>query len=82
MMQWLGLAGGLMVAFGFVPQIFKAWRTRSTGDISTWTLLVIISGGLLYTAYSILVGDPVFITINVLATGNTLLLLLLKLRYR
>jgi len=81
-MQWLGFAGGLMVAFGFVPQIVKAWQTRSTGDISVWTLLVIISGGLLYTAYSFLVGDPVFITINLLATGNTLLLLALKLRFK
>jgi len=81
-MQWLGFAGGLMVAFGFVPQIIKAWQTRSTGDISIWTLLVIITGGLFYTAYSFLVGDPVFITINLLATGNTLLLLALKLHFK
>lgn len=81
-MQWLGLAGGLMVAFGFVPQIFKALRTRSTGDLSIYTLLVIFTGGLFYTAYSIHIGDPVFITINFLATGNTLFLLILKLRFR
>jgi MtN3 and saliva related transmembrane protein len=81
-MQWLGFAGGLMVAFGFVPQIVKALRSRSTGDISLVMLLVIFFGGLLYTAYALLVGDPVFITINLLATTNTLVLLLLKLRYR
>jgi len=81
-MQWLGLAGGLLVAFGFVPQIFKAMRTRSTSDLSLWMLLTILSGGLLYTAYSLRVGDPVFITVNLLANTNTLILLLLKLRYR
>jgi MtN3 and saliva related transmembrane protein len=81
-MQWIGFTGGLMVAFGFVPQIFKALRTRSTGDISVAMLLLIFSGGLLYTTYSLMVGDPVFITINVLATTNTLILLLLKFRYR
>jgi MtN3 and saliva related transmembrane protein len=81
-MQWLGFAGGLMVAFGFVPQIIKALRSRSTGDISLVMLLVIFFGGLLYTAYALMVGDPVFITINLLATTNTLVLLLLKLRYR
>jgi MtN3 and saliva related transmembrane protein len=81
-MQWLGFAGGLMVAFGFVPQIVKALRSRSTGDLSLVMLLVIFFGGLLYTAYALLVGDPVFITINLLATTNTLILLLLKLRYR
>jgi len=81
-MQWLGLLGGLMVAFGFVPQIVKALRTRSTGDLSVYMLLTILAGGILYTAYAIFAGDPVFITINLLATGNTLVLLLLKLRYR
>jgi MtN3 and saliva related transmembrane protein len=81
-MQWIGFAGGLMVAFGFVPQIIKVMRSRSTGDLSVLMLLVIFSGGLLYTTYSFLVGDPVFITINLLATTNTFILLLLKLRYR
>jgi len=81
-MQWIGLAGGLMVAFGFIPQIIKALKTRSTGDISLITLLVIFSGGILYTAYSIDLGDPVFIAINILATSNTLFLLLLKIRYQ
>jgi MtN3 and saliva related transmembrane protein len=81
-MQWIGFAGGLMVAFGFVPQIFKALRSRSTGDLSVVMLLTIFVGGLLYTAYALMVGDPVFITINVLATSNTFILLLLKFRYR
>jgi MtN3 and saliva related transmembrane protein len=81
-MQWVGLAGGLLVAFGFVPQIAKALRTRSTTDLSLWMLLTILSGGLLYTAYSLRVGDPVFITVNLLANANTFILLLLKLRYR
>lgn len=81
-MQWLGLAGGLMVAFGFVPQIVKTLRTRSAGDLSFFMLLTILIGGVFYTAYSFQVGDRVFILINLLATTNTLILLLLKLRYR
>jgi MtN3 and saliva related transmembrane protein len=81
-MQWFGFAGGLMVAFGFVPQIVKVLRTRSSQDLSSLTLLVIFMGGLLYTVYSFHVGDRVFILINLLATGNTMILLLLKWRYR
>jgi len=81
-MQWLGLFGGLLVAFGFVPQIVKVLRTRSTGDLSLYMLLTILTGGVFYTAYAIFAGDPVFITINLLATGNTLFLLILKIRFR
>ncbi len=80
--QWLGLLGGLLVAFGFVPQIIKVLRTRSSKDLSLVMLLVIFVGGLFYTTYAFLAGDPVFIIINLLATGNTLLLLVLKLIYR
>jgi MtN3 and saliva related transmembrane protein len=80
-MQWFGFLGGLMVAFGFVPQIVKALRTRSTGDLSTFMLVTIFTGGLFYTAYALWAGDPVFITINLLATANTLVLLILKVRY-
>ncbi len=81
-MQWIGLIGGILVAFGFLPQIVKALRTRSTGDISIYMLLTILTGGVLYTTYALMVGDLVFITMNFLATLNTLILLILKLRFR
>lgn len=80
-MQWLGLFGGLLVAFGFVPQIVKVLRTRSVGDLSLYMLVSILVGGVCYTAYSFEVGDPIFMTINLIATGNTLFLLILKLRF-
>ena len=41
--QWPGLAGGLKVAFGFVPQIIKVLRNRSGKDLATLTLLVIFA---------------------------------------
>lgn len=81
-MLWIGVIGGLLVATGFVPQIIKALKTRSTGDLSLWMLLIIFAGGLFYTTYAIQVGDPVFIAMNGLATANTTILLLLKIRYR
>ncbi len=65
-----------------MPQIIKALKTRSTGDLSIWMLLIIFVGGLCYTTYAIQVGDPVFIAMNALATTNTTILLLLKIRYR
>ncbi|HAD03509.1 MAG: hypothetical protein A2091_07410 [Desulfuromonadales bacterium GWD2_61_12] len=82
MMQWLGLIGGLMVAFGFVPQIIRVVRTRSAHDLSPVMLVTIFIGGIFYTAYAFMVRDPVFITINLIATTNTLVLLLLKWRFR
>ena len=45
-------------------------------------LLIIFVGGLFYTTYTVQVGNPVFIAMNALATVNTTILLLLKLRFR
>lgn len=81
-MFWIGIIGGLLVATGFVPQIIKALQTRSTADLSIWMLLIIFVGGLFYTTYAIQVGNSVFIVMNGLATVNTTILLLLKLRFR
>ena len=82
MMQWLGLMGGLMVAFGFVPQIIRVLRTRSAHDLSPVMLLTIFCGGIFYTAYAFLVGDRIFILINLIGTANSLTLLLLKWRFK
>lgn len=81
-MQWLGLIGGLMVAFGFVPQIVRVLRTRSAHDLSPVMLLTIFCGGLFYTAYAIHGGDRIFILINLIGSANTLVLLLLKWRFK
>jgi len=71
----------VLVATGFVPQRIKALQTRSTADLSIWMLLIIFVGGLFYTTYAVQVGNPVFIAMNGLATLNTTILLILKIRY-
>lgn len=43
--QWLGLAGGLKVAGGVVPQIFKVLRTRSGKDLLAALILQVIFAG-------------------------------------
>ena len=82
MIEWFGLIGGLMVAFGFVPQIIRVLRTRSAHDLSPVMLLTIFCGGLFYTAYAIAGGDRIFILINLIGTANTLTLLILKWRFK
>lgn len=80
-MFWIGIIGGLLVATGFVAQIIKTLRIRWTTDLSTWMLLIIFVGGLFYTTCAIQIGNPIFIAMNGLATTNTTILLLFKLRF-
>jgi len=77
----LGLTAGALTTIAFVPQLTKAWRTRSTGDLS-WGMLVTFSTGvLLWLIYGLWIDSlPV-----ILANAVTLLLqagiVSLKIRY-
>ena len=77
----LGLTAGALTTVAFVPQLAKAWRSRSTGDLS-WGMLVTFSTGvLLWLIYGVWIDSlPV-----ILANAITLLLqagiVSLKIRY-
>jgi MtN3 and saliva related transmembrane protein len=66
----LGLMAGTLTTAAFVPQLAKAWRSKSTGDLS-WGMLVTFSTGvLLWLIYGVWIDSlPV-----ILANAVTLLL--------
>jgi MtN3 and saliva related transmembrane protein len=78
----LGIAAGALTTIAFLPQVIKAWQSRSTRDISLVMFLTLCTGVVLWLVYSILIGDLPLI----LANGVTLCLagtiLALKLRYK
>jgi len=63
----LGIVAGALTMCGIIPQIYKAHRTRKTGDISKGMLTVIMSGVLLWTVYGILKNDFPIILTNAMA---------------
>ena len=77
----IGLAAGTCTTLAFLPQALKAWRTRSTRDISLSMFLVLVAGVGLWLAYGLILGDLPLVAAN----GVTLVLagsiLVLKLRH-
>ena len=41
--DYLGLLGVVTGSLTFVPQVYKAWISKSVGDLSIWTVLILIS---------------------------------------
>jgi len=78
----IGFVAGAMTTFSFLPQVIKAWRSRSTADISLAMFVLFCAGLVLWTAYGLAIGSAPIVAWN----GITLLLagtiLLLKLRYK
>ncbi len=66
----LGLAAGMLTTAAFVPQLAKAWRSKSTGDLSWGMLITFSTGVLLWLIYGVWIDSlPV-----ILANAVTLLL--------
>ncbi len=78
----LGLVAATITTSGFVPQVFKIWKDKSTKAISLNMYLLLSLGLLLWLIYGFAIGSlPV-----ILANGVTLVLVLsivgLKLKYK
>ncbi|MGB7394722.1 MAG: SemiSWEET transporter [Pricia sp.] len=81
MVQWLGIVAGIITTVGTLPQIVKAIRTSSVGDVSVWTYVTLATGVFLWTLYGILESDwPIIIT-NGISTLLNLWMVFLCRRY-
>jgi MtN3 and saliva related transmembrane protein len=61
---WVGVAAALCTTASYLPQVWKTWRTRETGDLSLRMLLLLATGIGLWCVYGVLLGDAVIIGAN------------------
>ena len=79
-LEALGFVTGGLTTLSFVPQVVKAWRTKSTGDLSGAMLAVFTAGVICWLSYGVALGSwPVIVT-NACTLALTSVLLWLKLR--
>jgi MtN3 and saliva related transmembrane protein len=76
----LGLVAGCCTTLAYLPQVIKAWRTRSTRDISLGMFLLLVGGMALWLAYGILLGDLPLIVSNAVTFAFAATILYFKLR--
>ncbi len=71
----------LSVAGAYVPQIWKAYQTQSTGDLSWGMLVIMMLGIVLWTAYGLRKKDHQFVLSNIIIFVFVSVLAILKFRY-
>jgi MtN3 and saliva related transmembrane protein len=78
---FVGLAAALFTTTAFLPQVIRAWRTRSTRDLSYGTFITYAIGLAMWLIYGVMIRDVPLM----LSNGTTFLLALtilgLKLRH-
>jgi MtN3 and saliva related transmembrane protein len=78
-MQWFdyfGYFGSFLTSITFIPQVYKAWQTKSVGDLSTWMMLIVVLSTLVWLAYGFGIenGGPVIVANAIVLTLSLLLL--------
>ena len=72
----------VLTTLSFLPQVLKAWRSRSARDVSLLMLLLFLAGVLLWLCYGLALGSLPLILANAVTAVLILAILAAKLRFR
>ncbi len=75
----LGLLGGFLTAFSFVPQMLKVIKLKQAKAISTWMYTMLASSYTLWLIYGFIKGSISIVLWNLIALGLAGTILILKL---
>jgi MtN3 and saliva related transmembrane protein len=78
----LGFFAGILTTVSFVPQVFKAWRSKQCHDLSWGMLVTFSSGVVLWLAYGVMLWAAPIILANAITLVLLVTIGVLKLRYR
>ena len=84
-MEWIdyvGLFGATLSAITFVPQVYKAWETKSVGDLSIWMILILLGNVSTWLFYGIVKDDFAIILANSIILFLSLVLLYFKFTFK
>jgi MtN3 and saliva related transmembrane protein len=77
----IGLSAATCTTVAFVPQALKAWRTRSTKDVSLSMFVLMVTGIVLWLIYGAILGDLPLLLANGATLGLAAAILACKLRF-
>ena len=77
----VGIIAGVLILSGWVPQIFKGYKTKRLNDVSSYLMICIFAGAVLWLVYGIEIDDVYIIGVNVAAMFLTMTVLSMKLKY-
>ena len=77
----IGYTAAFCTTFALVPQVHKAWSTRSTTDVSLGWISVLAVGTFLWFVYGLMVADGPLIAANGITCALATTILAMKLRF-
>ena len=81
MVTAIGAAAAMLTTSSFLPQIVKAYRTKSMDDVSRYLMSFFATGTVLWMVYGVFKSDLVIIAANATASAFNVILLYMKFVY-
>ena len=76
----VGILAGILILSGWVPQIIKGYKTKRLNDVSSYLMVCIFAGAVLWLVYGIEIDDVYVMGVNVVAMFLTMTVLGMKLK--
>jgi MtN3 and saliva related transmembrane protein len=77
-MTWIevvGHTGAFLSSITFIPQVYKAWQSKSVGDLSLAMMLIVFSSTIVWLVYGVSLNLlPVIICNGIIAVLSLLLI--------
>ena len=77
----IGILAGILILSGWVPQIVKGYRTKKLSDVSSYLMILIFAGAVLWLVYGLALEDVYIMGVNIAAMFLTMIVLSMKLKY-
>ena len=75
------ILAGILILSGWVPQIIKGYKTKKLSDVSSYLMILIFAGAVLWLVYGLALDDVYIIGVNIAAMFLTMIVLSMKLKY-
>jgi len=81
LVELVGYCAGTLTTISFLPQVIKAWKSRSTKDISLSMFLMFTTGVSLWLVYGIMIYDIPIIVANTVTVILAAAILAMKVKF-
>ena len=78
----VGLVAATLTTSSFIPQVYKAFKNKSTKDVSLTMYTVLLIGTILWLIYGINIQSLAVILANSITALLVLTVLILKIRFK
>ncbi len=80
-LEILGLIAGAITSIGYLPQIYRGYKTKKLDDVSYFMPVILALGMSIWLIYGIILSALAVIVANIFGIACSILLIIMKNKY-